>query len=314
MTLNEPLVFEPIFMERVWGGRKLETLYGKKLPQGVRVGESWELVDREEAQSVVHVGPLRGRTLTELWTDDREAVFGARYADAGPRFPLLFKLLDAEERLSVQVHPPAAIAPELNGEPKTEMWFVTAAAPDADIYAGLSAGATRPKFEEALGNGSVADLLHRMPTRPGDCIFIPSGRVHAIGGGNVIVEVQQNSDTTYRVFDWNRTGLDGKPRALHIAESLESIDYNDPEPQFQPRGSDPLVDCEYFRIQVWTLDTPREGAPAGDFAVFTVLEGAVVCGGLQFGPGEFFLMPACMPDRTIAPATPGARVLRTSIP
>jgi mannose-6-phosphate isomerase len=314
MHLKEPLYFEPLLMERVWGGRRLETLYGKRLPKGAVVGESWELVDREEAQSVVHDGILKGKTLGELWSDHREAIFGARYRDFGPRFPLLFKLLDAADRLSVQVHPPAALAPELKGEPKTEMWFIAAAEGEADIFAGFKPGVTRAAFEAALESGHTADLLHRMPTRPGDCIFIPSGRVHAIGSGNVIVEVQQNSDTTYRVFDWNRTGLDGKPRALHIEESLRSIDFADAEPRFQPHGADPLVACEHFHVRHWALGTAREAAAAGDFAVFTVLKGRVECGGLEFGPGAFFLVAACQESRTITPLTPGTTVLRTSIP
>ena len=314
MTLNAPLSFEPLFMERVWGGRRLETLYGKKLPQGVRVGESWELVDREEAQSVVHTGVLRGKTLNELWTDYRESIFGARFREAGSRFPLLFKLLDAEERLSVQVHPPADIAPRLRGEPKTEMWYVTSTELNADIFAGFRPGTTRQAFESALDRGDLAELLHRMPTRPGDCIFIPSGRVHAIGGGNVIVEVQQNSDTTYRVFDWNRTGLDGRPRALHIPESLASIDFDDAEPKFQDPAASPLVECDYFRIEQWALNEPREAAPVGDFAVFAVLTGAVKIAGMAFGPGEFFLVPATLPDRLLTPVEPGTALLRTTIP
>lgn len=314
MKLAAPIVFEPLYMERVWGGRKLETLFGKPLPSGAIIGEAWELVDREEAQSVVHCGVLRGKTLNELWTQYRESVFGARYANAGARFPLLFKLLDAAEKLSVQVHPPAAVAPELKGEPKTEMWYVADAEPGADMYAGLTAGATREGFEKALSTGHCADLLHRIPTRAGDCIFIPSGRVHAIGGGNVIVEVQQNSDTTYRVFDWNRTGLDGKPRALHIAESMRSIDFDDHEPELQPPGNDPLVQCEYFAINRWELDAPREAAPEGDFAVITCLSGRVECAGETFGPGQFFLVPATLNDRVLKPAAPGTAILRTTLP
>ena len=153
-----------------------------------------------------------------------------------------------------------------------------------------------------------------MPTRPGDCIFIPSGRVHAIGGGNVIVEVQQNSDTTYRVFDWNRTGLDGRPRALHIPESLASIDFDDAEPKFQDPAASPLVECDYFRIEQWALNEPREAAPVGDFAVFAVLTGAVKIAGMAFGPGEFFLVPATLPDRLLTPVEPGTALLRTTIP
>jgi len=315
MQITEPITFEPLYMERVWGGRRLEMLFGKKLPAGARIGESWELVDREEAQSVVHTGILRGKTLNELWTHYREAVFGRRHAASGsPRFPLLVKLLDAEERLSVQVHPPASVAAQLKGEPKTEMWFVAWAQAQSDIYAGLRSGVTRSEFANALADGNVAGLLHRLQTRAGDCIFIPSGRVHAIGAGNVIVEVQQNSDTTYRVFDWNRTGLDGKPRALHVEESMRSIDFEDFEPQFQPSAGDPLVECEHFDLQHWALETPREAASAGEFAIVVPLTGAVRCAGHEFGPGTFFLVPASLTDRALVPMAAGTTLLRTTLP
>jgi len=309
--MTQPLRFHPLFMERVWGGRQLETLYGKALPPQVPIGESWELVDRPEAQSVVAEGPLAGTSLHTLWSERRAEIFGERHRDGGPRFPLLFKLLDAAERLSVQVHPPAAVASELDGEPKTEMWYVTAAMEEADLFAGLAPGSDRARFEAALASGGVEALLHRLPSRAGDCIFIPSGRVHAIGAGNVIVEVQQNSDTTYRVFDWNRVGLDGKPRALHIDESLRSIDFDDIEPGFQPPGSEPLVRCPYFQVSHWELEAPREAGPAGDFAVITVLSGGVTCAGAHFRPGDFFLVPASLKDRTLHPQAPGTAVLRT---
>lgn len=314
MKLTAPLVFEPLYMERVWGGRKLETLFGKSLPSGAVIGEAWEVVDREEAQSVVHTGPLRGSTLHELWSGLRAEVFGERYVGRPGRFPVFFKLLDAAEKLSVQVHPPAAVAPELKGEPKTEMWYVIDAEEGADLYAGLKAGTTREQFEQSLQTGRCADLLYRIPTKTGDCIFIPSGRVHAIGGGNVIVEVQQNSDTTYRVFDWNRTGLDGKPRALHVAESLRSIDFADYEPQLQNAAVSPLVESPYFAVERWELDAPREAAPKGDFAVVTCLSGKVECAGEVFGPGHFFLVPAGLDDRLLKPEAPCTALLRTTLP
>ncbi len=212
--LTQPLVFTPLFMERVWGGRKLETLFGKKLPPNVPIGESWELVDRPEAQSVVASGPWQGRTLHELWQHHRLEVFGAM-PDA-PRFPLLLKILDAADVLSLQVHPPAAIAAELGGEPKTEMWYIAHADPDALLYLGMKRGTSRAQFEQALKDGTAADQLHLVASRTGDAVFLPSGRVHAIGGGHVVLEVQQNSDTTYRVFDWNRAADSGKAsRAAH---------------------------------------------------------------------------------------------------
>jgi mannose-6-phosphate isomerase len=300
-------------MDRVWGGRRLETHFGKRLPAHGRIGESWEVVDRPEAQSVVHNEPLRGKTLHELWTGYRPDVFGDR-APASPRFPLLIKLLDAQERLSVQVHPPASVAPSLNGEPKTEMWYILDNYSDGDIFAGLRAGVTREQFESALNAGTVEETVHRIPVSPGDCIFIPSGRVHAIGAGNVIVEVQQNSDTTYRVFDWNRVGLDGKMRQLHIDESLKSIDFTDFEPALQVPKGETIVDCPLFLVEKWDLPQPRESAPPGAFAIFTVLAGEVESAGLKFHPGEFFLIPAGLEDRALHPVAGPAALLRTTIP
>src|SRR5208283_4935377 len=146
------------------------------------------------------------------------------------RFPLLCKILDAREKLSLQVHPPASRAAELGGDPKTEMWYIADAAPDAELYAGFKRGVTRAQFEKKIRTGDVAGCFHRIKVRKGDAMFLPSGRVHAIGAGLVIFEIQQNSDTTYRVFDWNRTGLDGQSRELHVAQSIASIDFNDFEP------------------------------------------------------------------------------------
>jgi mannose-6-phosphate isomerase len=308
----QPLIFEPLFMERVWGGRRLETLFGKRLPPLARIGESWEVVDREDAQSVVHEGPLRGAMLNELWNKDRERIFGAGLPDT-PRFPLLIKLLDAQERLSVQVHPPVRVAAQLGGEPKTEMWFILDAQPDSDIFAGLKPGVTRDSFEQALSGGNVADFIHRIPVKTGDAIFIPSGRIHAIGAGNVIFEAQQNSDTTYRVFDWNRVGLDGRPRALHVAESLQSIDFGDAEPRLAQPDGDALVQCELFRVEKWALDAPL--ASGGDrFAIYCVVAGRLDCAGREFGPGEFFLVPAMLTGAELKPLAAGTSVLRTTIP
>lgn len=313
MQLTEPIVFEPLFMERVWGGRHLESLFGKALPSGRPIGESWEVVDREDAQSIVHAGPLKEKSLHELWTEHRAEVFGANAPDSS-RFPLLFKLLDAQERLSVQVHPPARIAAELHGEPKTEMWFIVDSDGDGDIFAGLRQGVTPQDFKRALQDGTVEEKIHRVQVKAGDAIFIPSGRIHAIGAGNVIVEVQQNSDTTYRVFDWNRLGLDGRPREMHIAESLKAIDFQDFEPDLTQSKGEVIVECEYFKVERWCLEDQREAAPKGTFALFTCLEGCVECGGLEFKAGEFFLVPAAMEGRLLKPLTKDASLLKTTIP
>jgi mannose-6-phosphate isomerase len=315
--LEQPLVFEPLFMERVWGGRRLEQIYGKKLPPGARIGESWEIVDREEAQSVVHDGPLRGETLHELWIHHREAIFGKGW-DGQERFPLLVKMLDAQERLSLQVHPPASMAGVLGGEPKSEMWYLAHAEAGADLYAGLNAPVERADFERALHEGRAAELIHRLPVETGDAIAIPSGRIHAIGAGCLIVEIQQNSDTTYRVFDWNRLGLDGNPRRLHIEESLQSTDFADIRPELQPyvEGSGTLVDCPHFRVEKWALGAPRRALEDafGRCAVFACLEGSAECGGALFCPGDFFLAPACLPEIEVRPREAGTTLLRTTIP
>jgi len=251
-----PLTFHPIFKERVWGGREMERLYGKPLPAGTPIGESWEISDRPGDASVIANGPLAGKNLRWLMENHHAELLGdAKPADEN-RFPLLCKILDAREKLSLQVHPPANKAAKLRGEPKTEMWFIADAAPGAELFVGLKRGVTRAKFEEKVGTGEVAECLHRVPVRVGDAMFLPSGRVHAIGAGLVIFEIQQNSDTTYRVFDWNRAGLDGKPRELHVAQSLASIDFNDFEPPLvqakfsgdENNKSRPLVRHELFHV------------------------------------------------------------------
>ena len=229
-----PLTFRPIFKQRVWGGRELERLYRKPLPPDVPIGESWEISDRPGDVSVIANGPLAGKDLRWLMENHATDLLGSCPPAQG-RFPLLLKILDAQEKLSLQVHPPAARAAELGGEPKTEMWYIAEAAPDAELYVGLRRGVTRVEFERKIAAGTVAECFHRVKVRAGDAMFLPSGRVHALGAGLIIFEIQQNSDTTYRVFDWNRVGLDGKPRELHIAQSLASIDFNDYEPSLLPQ-------------------------------------------------------------------------------
>ncbi len=239
-----PFSFQPLFKERVWGGRKLEQLYQKALPPEKPIGESWEIVDRPEDVSVIANGPLAGKDLHWLMENHREQLLGT-VAPAGERFPLLIKILDAQEKLSLQVHPPATVAAQLGGEPKTEMWYIADATPEADLFVGLKRGVNREQFERKIKDGTVADCFQRLPVKASDAMFLPSGRVHAIGAGPVIFEIQQNSDTTYRVFDWNRVGLDGQPRELHVEQSLASIDFHDFEP--------PLIHSEFSRNQSFAV-------------------------------------------------------------
>lgn len=288
----EAIVFTPLYMERVWGGRELETQYGRTLPGAAPYGESWEVVDREGEQSVVRDGPFAGKTLHELWTGHREEIFGTGLPDS-ERFPILIKVLDARDDLSIQVHPPVALAAELGGEPKTEMWYIAGADPGAKLYVGLKEGVTREAFEEAIQTGAVAECVHAIEPRAGESIFIPSGRLHAIGAGFLIHEIQQNSDTTYRVFDWNRMGLDGKPRDLHVAQSLASIDFTDFEPGMdEPRGT-VIAECEYFRVEKLQLIAGESTGNRDEesFAIFSVAEGQVSCGLQRFKKGDFFLLP-----------------------
>ena len=308
-----PITFTPIYQERIWGGREFSTRLGRTLPGSRPIGEAWEVVDREEAQSVVADGLLRGKTLHELWTDHRAEIFGPRHAQAGPRFPLLCKLLDARDRLSVQVHPPSNIAPQLGGEPKTEVWYFLACDPGSRIYAGLAPGTTRASFADKLARGTVEECLHVLPTHEGDSIFIPSGRLHAIGEGNLIVEIQQNSDTTYRVFDWNRAGLDGKARELHIDESMQSIDFHDFAPPLAHVETGTIAACEHFRVEKKILTAPQDLRPTGDFALVTIVGGRATCGGQVCHPGEFFLLPA-NDAPPVSPANGSCTVLVTTIP
>jgi mannose-6-phosphate isomerase len=305
-------------MERIWGGHRLASLFGKRTPPTATVGESWEIVDRPEAQSVVRNGPFRDRTLHELWTRDRKSIFGdiphGPSRTGGSRFPLLIKLLDAHDQLSLQVHPPAKIAAKLGGEPKTEFWYVASAIPGAKLHVGLREAVTRDQFEQAVRDGTVANLVHSVDVKTGDSIFLPAGRFHGIGGGNVLVEIQQNSDTTYRVFDWNRVDDSGKPRQLHIDQALQSIDFDDVAPALiQPEG-ELLVQNELFEIQKWNLAAPRVVAPFGQFAIVCCLTGVVRCVDVDLRPGEFALVPAALQDRTVQPREDVPTLLRVTIP
>jgi mannose-6-phosphate isomerase len=310
---TSPLVFEPLFMERVWGGRRLESYFGKQLPPGKSIGESWEIVDRPEAQSVVRLGPWRGKTLHELWMERRAEIFGAGLPD-GPRFPILAKLLDARETLSLQVHPSPAIAESLGGESKSELWYFAAADEGAEIFAGLRAGVRQTEFEQALENGTVAELVPRLAVKSGDSFFVPSGRLHAIGGGNLVVEIQENSDTTYRVFDWGRSGAGGQCRALHRTESMRAINFEDYEPALVRQEDERLLDSPFFAVERWELSATRPACERAAFAIFVCLHGAVKCGEMEARAGDFFLVPACGAASGLHPAAEGATLLRVTLP
>ncbi|HXO96715.1 MAG TPA: type I phosphomannose isomerase catalytic subunit, partial [Chthoniobacterales bacterium] len=250
-------------------------------------------------------------SLHRLWSERRDELFGDWFSDE--RFPILIKILDAAEPLSVQVHPPLSVAKELRGDPKTEIWYFVQTAPDAGVYVGLKDGTSKEKFETALAEGSVADLVHRIPTRPNSFIFIPSGRIHAIDAGNLIFEIQQNSDTTYRVFDWNRVGLNGEPRELHIQSSLASIDFSDFEPPLGDVVGEVIVSCNHFHVERWSLTESRSAHNRRQFAVFQCVSGKVEFAGQYFRPGDLFLATAEGHTKTLSPLDSNTTVLRTTI-
>lgn len=310
----EPLTFAPLYMERVWGGRTLERLYGRCLPQAaVPYGESWEIVDRPAHQSIVQAGPFAGTSLHELWMDHRAEIFGPR-CHSHPRFPILVKILDCREDLSLQVHPPAHLAAALGGEPKTEMWYITDCDPGAQLHVGLKKGITRAQFESSIQDGTVAQCVHAITPQAGDSIFIASGRLHAIGAGFLIHEIQQNSDTTYRVFDWNRLGLDGKSRQLHVAESLACIDFQDYEPTMDLPAGPTLARCEFFKTQHRSVPIGHiiSNPEPTQFSILMIIEGTLQSTlGTTYHRGQSVLLPCHSPPlHALAPTA----VLQVTLP
>ena len=311
MTL--PILFSPIYKERVWGGRRLETEYRRTLPtKDTPYGESWEISDRADDQSIVQRGPYKGKTLHELWTSHRQDIFG-KTADS-ERFPVLIKILDASEKLSVQVHPPKELAEDLNGEPKTETWYIADAQPDAKLYVGVKENTTEEILQTALQEGCCEEHIHTLSPKAGEFIHLESGRLHAIGAGLLIYEIQQNSDTTFRVFDWNRIGLSGAPRDLHIEESLQCINFDDVEPTMDTLADDILISCEHYEIKEAVFTQPQMFTPSSSerFSIVTIVQGELIdTTSHSYHAGDFLLMP-----RGASPlqVSTGTKLLITTIP
>jgi mannose-6-phosphate isomerase len=296
-----PLRFEPILREYLWGGRRLADL-GKSLGDGDHYAESWEIVDHGCDQSVVAEGSFAGTRLHDLVDQHGPALFGRHYPQN--QFPLLFKFLDCQKTLSVQVHPNDAQAARLHPPDlgKTEAWVVLAADPGAKIYGGLKPGVGRTTLEREITAGLCADCLHSFEPQPGDCVFIEAGTVHALGAGLLIAEIQQASDTTFRLFDWNRVDRDGKPRPLHIRESLDTINFQRGQvgPQ-QPAAADRpnvqrLVTCDKFVLDRWTLDATEVVTNDDRFHIVVVVEGTTILSGdgvtTDLQRGSALLIPA----------------------
>ena len=242
-----PMKCMPIFKERIWGGRTLQTVFAKALPAGAKIGESWEWADLPHDKTVIANGPFAGRTIADVVQEHPQQVAGT--PDFPSPFPLLVKLLDAQDVLSVQVHPDAETCRRMGrGEPKTECWYVIDAQPGAVIYKGLKKKVSREQFARAIADGTTADLLAKVPVERGQCHFLPAGTAHAIGGGLLIAEIQTPSDTTYRIYDWGRVDHTGRPRQLHIDEALQSIHFDVTADRLPVTTVGRLVDCEHFKV------------------------------------------------------------------
>jgi mannose-6-phosphate isomerase len=242
-----PLKFQPIYKKRIWGGQKLRDVFNKDIPPFEKIGESWELADLPDDKSVIVNGELAGQTLISVIQKFPKEITGDKNFK-GP-FPLLIKFLDAEDILSVQVHPEAEACQRMGkGEPKTECWYIISAIPGAVIYKGVKKGVKKQEFAEAIKNGTVDKMLQKVPVGAGQCHFLPAGTAHSIGAGLLMAEIQTPSDTTYRVFDFNRVDDTSRPRPLHIKEALESINFDMDSDKLPVTTVGRLVDCEYFKV------------------------------------------------------------------
>jgi mannose-6-phosphate isomerase len=273
------LNFHPIYQPRPWGGRALEHIFQRDLPEG-RIGESWEIVDRKVEQSQISNGPHAGKSLKAVLDEAPEWLMGP-FWEKGKPFPLLVKWLDCADRLSLQVHPPEKMAVALNTQPKTECWYVAYAKQNAALLLEPPQGISMKSFEDKLAQQKLEDLLVRVPTHADDACFVPSGSLHAIDGGNLILEIQQNSDTTYRAYDWGRVDGQGKPRSLHVREVMQCLLAKHDRPKFTPHEPGKIrmvVDCPHFRIRRFILEPGEWGPslPSGiEPRIFSVSQGIV---------------------------------------
>lgn len=318
-----PLLFQPVYKDYLWGGQRLARCFGRRGVPPV-CAESWEIADRPEGMSTVINGPLKGTPLHTLVTTLGPALVGA-HGTTGGAFPLLIKLIDAHRDLSVQVHPNDQDALRTGGEPKTEMWYILDATPSALIYAGLKPGVTPARFRKALEDQRLeTDALAAIPARPGRAFFVPGGRPHAIGAGCLLLEIQQNSNTTYRVYDWNRTDEMGHPRELHLEQAMQVIDWAHAQPDARspqpvpadgPNGQASILHCPFFNVDRIVLRVPESVTHSGDrFHVVFVVSGKVLAGAggtvATIAKGTTCLLPAAATQYTLTPVGGPATVIR----
>lgn len=322
-----PLKFQPIFKERIWGGTKLETRFGKNLEGKTNIGESWELSAVEGDVSVVTNGHLAGNDLQELIEIYMDDIVGEKiYDQFGTEFPLLIKLIDANDDLSIQVHPNDKKAEERhNAYGKTEMWVALDDSENPKLISGFNRDTNQDEFLEKLNNGTLTELFNYEQVKKGDAFFVPAGRVHAICAGNLIAEIQQTSDVTYRIYDYDRKDKDGNGRELHLDWSLDVMDYSkvkDPKVNYTPEDNKPaeLVTCNYFTTNLLNLNLPfvRDYYSFDSFVILMCLEGSCNVGQkggeiVEMQMGDTVLIPASLNHVTIEPVGPLAKLIEVYI-
>ncbi len=326
MSMIYPLLFEPIYKDYLWGGNRLKSRYHRTGTPDI-CAESWEISDRPEGMSVVANGARKGQTLHQLVEEMGTDLLGAG-SPIPARFPLLVKLIDARDVLSVQVHPHDTTAHLTGGEPKTEMWYTLEAPAHARIYAGMQPGVTKDSFRQALQEGKLPELLAAIPAKPGRAVFVPGGKVHAIGAGCLLLEIQQNSNTTYRVYDWDRTDQAGNARDLHIEQALQVIDWEHPAPEVASPTPTPMqgenqlyriIASDYFQTTGWGLhQTQSVAMQPASFHILFVSQGSVLVGArgevALVEAGRTCLVPAAAGTYTMTPVGANASVVQVQQP
>ncbi len=320
------LKFTPIFKSVLWGGKRIAQ-FKNMPPQGDHVGESWELSPMKGNESVVSEGPMKGRTLPELMISDGEEIMGKRlYAKYGDKFPLLIKFIDSTDDLSIQVHPDDELAAKRhNSLGKTEMWFSVLPAEGAYLYAGFKKQITPEQFRAMVADNTIVDVLGKFYPKRGDMFFLPAGRVHSIGRGNFVLEIQEASDITYRIYDYDRRDAQGNPRQLHIEESVDSITYNDTEmtvDHFEPKAGEEIVmeSCPFFTTTLMEIEgtTSLKLAERDSFSVVISTRGNAVLTAPDgsktiLNQGETVLVPASMESVDITASGDSCEIVTTYI-
>jgi mannose-6-phosphate isomerase len=311
-----PLRFNPVYKDYLWGGNRIPKVFNRDVPEGI-CAESWEISTHPDGATPIANGPLAGRTLSDLLPEQLTELLGTHVR--GDDFPLLIKLIDARDKLSVQVHPNDGNAAAVDGDPKTEMWYFLEGDAGAQIYCGLKPGIGKEEFLQAMDDKTFADILQTIPAVNGEAVFVPGGRVHAIGEGCLILEIQQNSNTTYRLYDWDRTDAAGNSRELHIDKALQVIDWeNNGDPRCEVRGTT-IESCEYFQLDRHELTEETAFPNLGkSFHALFVAKGSGIIrwanGEDILSDGQSWLVPAGLGDYQIIPAGDVLTVLCTTIP